>query len=97
MVGKNTFRARIFPVMPNADLKVEVHLAQTLATDGQGALLRPEEGTGWQFRTRAGTLVLEDSIWIDGAGRPRPSKALVVTLDTPDTGVTIPWSFRRVR
>lgn len=24
MVGKNTFRARIFPVMPNADLKVEM-------------------------------------------------------------------------
>jgi len=68
-----------------------------LTTDGQGALLRPEEGTGWQFRTRAGSLALEDSIWIDGAGRPRPCKALVVALETPDTGVTIPWSFRRVR
>jgi uncharacterized heparinase superfamily protein len=68
-----------------------------LTTDGQGALLRPEEGTGWQFRTRAGGLVLEDSIWIDGTDRPRPCKALVVTLETPDTGVTIPWSFRRVR
>ena len=62
----------------------------------QPVLLRPEEGTGWQFRTRTGTLVLEDSVWIDGAGRPRPCKALVVTLETPDTGVTIPWSFRRV-
>ena len=68
-----------------------------LTTDGQGALLRPDEGTGWQFRTRAGTLALEDSIWIDGAGRPRASKALVVTLETPEDGVTIPWSFRRVR
>lgn len=68
-----------------------------LTTDGQGALLRPDEGTGWQFRTRVGALTLEDSIWIDGAGRPRASKALVVTLDTPEAGVTIPWSFRRVR
>lgn len=68
-----------------------------LTTDGQGALLRPDEGTGWQFRTRAGALALEDSIWIDGAGRPRASKALVVTLDAPEDGVTIPWSFRRVR
>jgi len=86
---------------PSTPLALWFHLAPgietVLTTDGQGALLRPEEGTGWQFRTRAGTLVLEDSIWIDGAGRPRPSKALVVTLDTPDTGVTIPWSFRRVR
>jgi uncharacterized heparinase superfamily protein len=68
-----------------------------LTTDGQGALLRPEEGTGWQFRTRMGTLALEESIWIDGAGRPRASKALVVTLHAPEEGVAIPWSFRRVR
>jgi uncharacterized heparinase superfamily protein len=77
------------------------HLAPDIeavpTTDGQGALLRPAEGTGWQFRTRAGTLALEDSLWVDGAGRPRPCKALVVTLETTETGVTIPWSFRRVR
>jgi len=86
---------------PGTPLALWFHLAPgietVLTTDGQGALLRPDEGTGWQFRTRAGTLALEDSIWIDGAGRPRPSKALVVTLEAPDTGVTIPWSFRRVR
>jgi uncharacterized heparinase superfamily protein len=66
-------------------------------TDGQGALLRPAEGTGWQFRTRVGALAMEDSLWVDGAGRPRASKALVVTLDAAEDGVTIPWSFRRVR
>jgi len=86
---------------PTTPVSLWFHLAPgietVLTTDGQGALLRPDEGTGWQFRTRAGTLALEDSIWIDGAGRPRASRALVVTLDTPDTGVTIPWSFRRVR
>jgi len=68
-----------------------------LTTDGQGALLRPDEGTGWQFRTRVGALALEDSVWVDGAGRPRACKALVVTTETPDSGLTIPWSFRRVR
>ncbi|WP_442680434.1 heparinase II/III family protein [Sphingomonas sp. ASY06-1R] len=67
-----------------------------LTTDGQGALLRPSAGAGWQFRTRAGSLSLEDSLWVDGAGRPRASKALVVALDAPDSGTTIPWSFRRV-
>jgi hypothetical protein len=36
MVGKNTFRARIFPVMPNADLKVEMTLVQTLSSDAAG-------------------------------------------------------------
>ncbi|HVF11290.1 MAG TPA: VIT domain-containing protein [Abditibacteriaceae bacterium] len=38
MVGKNTFRARIFPVMPNADLKVEIKMAQVLPSDRQGAV-----------------------------------------------------------
>jgi len=33
MVGKSTFRARIFPVMPNADLKVEMHLATAVPAD----------------------------------------------------------------
>ncbi len=37
MVGKNSFRARIFPVMPNSDLKVEMTLVQTLPSDAQGA------------------------------------------------------------
>lgn len=82
-------------------LAIRFHLSPDVeavpTTDGQGALLRPTEGTGWQFRTRVGALALEDSLWIDGAGRPRASKSLVVTLDTPDAGVTIPWSFRRVR
>jgi uncharacterized heparinase superfamily protein len=67
-----------------------------LTTDGQGALLRPASGAGWQFRTRAGALSLEDSLWVDGTGRPRGGKALVVALDAPDSGATVPWSFRRV-
>ncbi|HWI86016.1 MAG TPA: heparinase II/III family protein [Sphingomonas sp.] len=82
-------------------LAIWFHLAPDVeavpTTDGQGALLRPAESPGWQFRTRAGTLSLEDSLWIDGSGRPRASKALVVTLEAPGGGATIPWSFRRVK
>lgn len=36
MTGKNTFRARIFPVMPNEDLKVEIRIVQVLPSDGNG-------------------------------------------------------------
>lgn len=47
MIGKNTFRARIFPVMPNADLKVEMRWVQTLKTSRNAATyelpLRAEE------------------------------------------------------
>lgn len=38
LIGKNTFRARIFPVMPGADLKVEMVLAQALPSTPEGAL-----------------------------------------------------------
>ena len=82
-------------------LAIWFHLAPDIeavpTTDGQGALLRPNEGTGWQFRTRVGAVTVEDSLWIDGAGRPRTSKALVVTLDATESGATVPWSFRRVK
>jgi hypothetical protein len=37
MVGKNSFRARIFPVMPDADLKIEIHTVQVLPSDKNGA------------------------------------------------------------
>ena len=38
MVGKNSFRARIFPVFGGQDLKVEVKLAQALPAVREGAL-----------------------------------------------------------
>ena len=37
LIGKNLFRARIFPVMPNADLQVEIHFVQPIASDSLGA------------------------------------------------------------
>jgi hypothetical protein len=36
MIGKHTFRARIFPVMPNSDLKVAMTLAQALPSTPRG-------------------------------------------------------------
>lgn len=68
-----------------------------LTADGQGALLRPTGGHPWQFRTRLGHLSVEDSLWVDGTGRPRATTALMITVDAPPTGTTVPWSFKRVR
>ena len=48
MIGKNSFRARIFPIQAGQDLKVEVQLAQSLPAVKTGALwsypLRDEAG-----------------------------------------------------
>ena len=40
MIGKNTFRARIFPVMPNADLRVEMRWVQPLESTPTGLKYR---------------------------------------------------------
>lgn len=38
MTGKNTFRARIFPVLPNDDLKVEICTVQVMPSDANGTV-----------------------------------------------------------
>lgn len=47
LIGKNTFRARIFPVEPNADLKIEMRWVQPLGADAKNWVytfpLQPEE------------------------------------------------------
>jgi Ca-activated chloride channel homolog len=44
LIGKNTFRARIFPVMPNADLRVEMKLVQVLQNGVYELPIQTEKG-----------------------------------------------------
>jgi uncharacterized heparinase superfamily protein len=63
--------------------------------DGQGALLRISEGALWQFRCRGGRLAIDESIWVDGDGRPHPTQQIVVTGETAAGGATVGWVLRR--
>jgi uncharacterized heparinase superfamily protein len=78
---------------------VRFHLAPgveiSTTADGLGALLRIAEGAPWQFRCRGGTMAVEDSVWIDSAGRPRATQQLVVSGETPSGGATVGWLFKR--
>jgi uncharacterized heparinase superfamily protein len=80
---------------------VRFHLAPaievTTTADGQGALLRIRGRTLWQFRCRGGALSVEDSLWIDGEARPRPTLQLVVSGESPPDGMTISWQLRRAK
>ena len=91
-----TGRRRRSAQMPFA---VRFHLAPGIeistTADGLGALLRLPEGGMWQFRCRGGALAIEDSIWIDPKGHPRPTQQLVITGETPSGGATIGWLFKR--
>ena len=67
----------------------------TPTADGMGALLRLEEGALWQFRVRGAKLAIDDSVWIDGDGKPRPTLQLVASGEAPPGGSSISWALKR--
>jgi uncharacterized heparinase superfamily protein len=67
----------------------------TPTADGQAALLRIDHGPLWQFRCRGGALTIEESLWIDGSGRPTPTVQFVVSGDAPAGGATVGWLLKR--
>ena len=82
-----------------ASVAIRFHLAPAIevitTADGQGALLRLRGGTVWRFRCRGGALSVEDSVWIDGLGRPQPTELLAVMAESPPDGMTISWELKR--
>lgn len=77
-----------FHLAPNVD--------PSLTADGQGALLRIDMGALWQFRCGTGALSVEDSLWVDGEGRPHATKQLVVSAMAEPGGHTLGWLLKRV-
>ncbi|WP_093333964.1 heparinase II/III family protein [Sphingomonas rubra] len=63
--------------------------------DGQGAILRLPGGRLWQFRCRGGGLGVEESVWVDGEGRPRSTWQLIVSGEAPAGGAHVSWALKR--
>jgi uncharacterized heparinase superfamily protein len=82
----STFAAR-FHLAPGVEA--------TLTADGMGGLLRIDAGPLWQFRVRGAKLSIDDSLWIDGAGRPNSTQQLVASGEAPAGGASISWSLKR--
>jgi uncharacterized heparinase superfamily protein len=76
-------------------LSPQVEIAPT--ADGMAAFLRLPDGKVWQFRTRGGTLAIEDSVWIDGQGRPVPTSQLVINGESLAGGANVSWVFHRAK
>lgn len=68
----------------------------SLTADGQGALLRIDLGALWQFRAGAGSLGIEESLWVDCEGVPHPTRQLVLTSQSEPGGSSIGWLLKRV-
>lgn len=83
-----------------AGFAIRFHLAPGVeaspTADGQGALLRLPDGPLWQFRAKGAGLSMEESLWIDGAGRPRASWQMLVIGEAPAGGASVNWALRRM-
>lgn len=63
---------------------------------GEGVSLAMPDGSYWQFRTDALALGVEESLWVDAGGHPRPIRQLVLTGEVGREGGAIGWSFKRM-
>ena len=72
------------------------NISASLTADKLGALLRINGGPLWQFRTSEGALDVEQSLWVDGEGRPHPTEQLVVSGTAPAGGASIGWIFKHI-
>jgi len=80
---------------------IRFHLAPSVevspTADGQAAVLRLPGNVLWQFRCKGGALSVEESLWIDGDGRPHPTEQLVISGQAEPGGTSIGWWFHRSR
>lgn len=71
-----------------------------LSEDKKGAGLALPDGTYWQFRLAAtdggGSLSIEESMWVDGGGRPQPIQQLVIQGMTSRGGASFSWLFKKM-
>ncbi|WP_240885533.1 heparinase II/III family protein [Sphingomonas sp. SFZ2018-12] len=80
---------------------IRFHLAPGIevspTTDNQAAFLRLPGGAVWQFRCREATLAVDDSLWVDGAGRPHATRQIVLSGQSPPGGASVTWLFHRAK
>jgi uncharacterized heparinase superfamily protein len=68
-----------------------------ISDDGRGAGLALPDGSYWQFRAgEGGDLKIEDSIWVDGQGRPVPVHQLVIKGLVSRGGGTFSWLLKKM-
>lgn len=71
-----------------------------LSDDGKGAGLALPDGSYWQFRFTDpdgdAKLAIDDSLWVDGDGRPRAIEQLVIEGMASRGGGSFSWLFKKM-
>jgi uncharacterized heparinase superfamily protein len=73
-----------------------IEVEPSLTADGMGVLLRIKDGALWQLRASGAVLSIEDSLWVDGQGRPNPTYQVVLSGDVPPGGASVGWLLRHI-
>ena len=68
----------------------------SMTADGQSALLRLAGGALWQLRCAGARMAIEDSLWVDGDGRPNPTYQIELTGTAPSGGASIGWLLKHI-
>ncbi|HET9459826.1 MAG TPA: heparinase II/III family protein [Sphingomicrobium sp.] len=78
---------------------IRFHLAAgiepTVTADGMGAILRSPGAPPWNFRSRGAAIGVEESLMVDGRGRPRRTMQLVINGEAAADGAQVQWQLRR--
>jgi len=71
-----------------------------LSEDKMGAGMALPDGTYWQFRlgnsSAGGELAVEESMWVDGQGKPHPIQQLVLQGLTSRSGGNFSWLLKKM-
>ncbi len=98
--GEDKFTSKnAAPLSKPINIAIRFHLhpnAQvSLVQNGASALLKLRHGGGWRFTHSAGTLVIEDSIYLAEGTHPRKTKQLVIYGQTTDAKSQIQWALKK--
>ncbi|MDE1468221.1 heparinase II/III family protein [Aurantiacibacter sp. D1-12] len=72
------------------------HVEARLNENGRSASLLLPDGALWQFVTGAEALEIEESMWIDGNGRPHPVQQLVIQGLASRGGGNFAWLLKKM-
>ena len=86
----------------NVPIDIRFHLGANIElTEGgqnRSVTMRLADGTSWLFAVgdgaASGEIKIEESIWVDGDGRPHPTQQLIVGANVGKGGLSIGWQFR---
>ena len=87
-------------VKAGLEVALRFHLAPgtdiTPTADMRGALLRLPSGALWQLKTDAGTVSVDESLWIGEEGRALRTRQIVIADETVPDGWRGRWSFKKM-